>query len=104
VQDSPTYRQSILEATLKDNEVWLAGIRERRLKPIRIFAEAEEARLKAKHDRINEKLAKKLASMQKKMEAVDKGIAAIEQGMLEVQALVIQLEAEGGTVNACVGT
>lgn len=92
--DTPTDHVDILRMDFRELEVHLAGIRERRLKPIRVYEAAEQQRLKARHDRINERLEKKIATIKKKVESLDAAIEAIEKLSLEVQALQLQLEAE----------
>jgi len=90
--DTPTKRVNVLDMSDKELEVFLTGIRERRLKAIKIFEEGELLREEARKKHLDKSLEHELKMSQKEIAQLDKVIEKVEKRTVKIRAIKLQLE------------
>ena len=90
--DTPTKRVNVLDMSDKELEVFLTGIRERRLKSVKIFEEGELLREEARKKQLDKSLEHELKMSQKEIAQLDKVIEKVEKRTVKIRAIKLQLE------------
>ena len=90
--DTPTNKVNILEMSDKDLVAFLTGIRERRLKAVKIFEETELLREQARKLQLDKTLDHELKMCTKELAQLDKVIEKVEKRTIKLRALRLQLE------------
>jgi len=92
ISDTPMHRTTIDEMTLEEVDLFLAGLRERRLNPIRMYEEEQSKVKLVKDARLKEKMEKQLSLMKKEIERLDSCMTKIEQRMVTIRMIRFELD------------
>lgn len=92
LHDSPLHRIVITEMTAEQVDAHLNGIRERRLKPIRIYKEAMELKKQLLASKLTAKLDKTLKMFEKELAQDEKYIKKLEKRATMIRAILLELE------------
>ena len=95
ITDQPHHRLTIAELTTEQVDVHLQGIRERRLAPIRHYAEAQHLKDLYVAGKTRGKLDKKLAMFNKLGGTIDKAIEKLDKYAIDIKTLMLELEILG---------
>tara|TARA_B100000131_G_scaffold177682_1_gene171454 strand:- start:4 stop:288 length:285 start_codon:yes stop_codon:yes gene_type:complete len=90
--DTPTDRVNVIEMDDKQLEAFITGIRERRLRAVKIFEEGELLREEARKKKLDKSLEHELKMLQKEIAQIDKVIEKLEKRIIKVRAIKLQLE------------
>lgn len=92
--DTAMHRQLFIEMPPAQQEAWLDGIRERRLKAVAAYKELQAAKQKAKDERLAAKAEQTLAMLQKEIAAVEKAIEKLDKRRVLANALKAIIDQE----------
>ena len=91
-EDSPIALANLTKMTVQERELLLEGIRERRLKPVKIYEELSLMQEQAKKQQLEEQWGKVLLMFQKDLKKVDKAIEALEARSRKLRTLELEIE------------
>jgi len=74
-------------------EAMLHNIRERRLKPVRVYEEMSLLQAAARRENLDKTLAKQLGMFEKEIARVDAAIDKLEKRSIKLRALRLEIEA-----------
>jgi hypothetical protein len=97
--DQPHHRLTIKELSPDELSVFIEGIRQRRLEPVRIYREAQELKNQYRMNKTKAKLDRKMAVFNKAQGVADKAVARLEKLSFEIKALLFQLTELDGVPN-----
>jgi|TARA_Y100000034_G_C6875491_1_gene400333 hypothetical protein len=89
--DTPMHRKTITEMADNEIDTMLDGLRERRMKTVQVYQDAENAKAELKREKDTETLNKKLAVFKKKLDAAEKAQDALDAYSLKIRALRLEL-------------
>ena len=78
--------------TVEERELLLDGIRERRLKPVKIYEELSLMQEQAKQQKLEEQWEKSLEMFKKDLARADKSITNLEARSRKLRALELEIE------------
>lgn len=90
--DTPVHRTTITEAKENEYLAMLEGIRARRLKILKQKQEADEAKKKAKTEKLLEKYTHQLSILEKELTRLDKAIDKCEDRIFKIRAMRLEIE------------
>lgn len=91
IKDNPIHRRTINEIADDDYEKFLNEIRERRLKPIQVYAEGVALKAKVKIEKDKIKLEKQLILMKKDEDRLELAMERYERRALAIRRLFIEI-------------
>jgi len=91
-EDSPIALADLKKMTVEERELLLDGIRERRLKPVKIYEELSLMQEQAKQQKLEEQWEKSLEMFKKDLARVDKSITNLEARSRKLRALELEIE------------
>ena len=89
--DTPINLTNISEWTDDAVEAHLHNIRERRMKPVRVYEEMSLLQAAARREGLEEDLKKQLTMFTKELERVDKALATVEKRSIKLRALRLEI-------------
>lgn len=92
MKDNPLHRIEIREMTVPQLDLFLEGIREQRLAPLRIYKEAQALKKRLLDERLIAKLDKHIKMMGKEIEAFDKVLAKLEKRVINIKAIKVEID------------
>ena len=92
ISDTPMHRTTIDEMSLEEVDLFLAGLRERRLNPIRMYEEEQSKVKLVKDARLKEKMEKQLSLMKKEIERLDSCMKKIEDRLVTIRMIRFELD------------
>lgn len=92
IKDTPTHRATINEIADDEYETFLNGIRERRLQPIKVYAEGQALKAKVKLEKDKIKLDKQLILMEKNRERLEFAMVKYEERARMIRRLQIEID------------
>ena len=90
--DTPIALASLKAMTVEERELLLDGIRERRLKPVKIYEELSLMQSEARKEKLEEQWEKSLEMFQRDLIRVDKSIETLEARARKLRALEMEIE------------
>tara|TARA_R110002051_G_scaffold324794_1_gene423789 strand:+ start:437 stop:727 length:291 start_codon:yes stop_codon:yes gene_type:complete len=90
--DTPINLTNISEWSDDDVEAHLHNIRERRMRPVKVYEEMSILQAAAKREGLEEVLKKQLEMFVKESERVDKAISNLEKRSTRLRALRLELD------------
>jgi len=90
--DTPINLTNISEWSDDDVEAHLHNIRERRMRPVKVYEEMSILRAAAKREGLEEVLKKQLEMFVKESERADKAISNLEKRSTRLRALRLELD------------
>ena len=90
--DTPIALANLSQMTVIEREVFLDGIRERRLKPVKIYEELSLMQSEAKKEKMEDQWKKALEMFEKDLTRVDKAIETLEARSRKLRALELEIE------------
>lgn len=90
--DTPVRRAEFRELTLQQQEAFLAGIRERRLRTVQAYAEMQAQKREKLIAGYKEKWDKHLAMWDKEIATVEKNLEKLEKRLTSMRAVHIAME------------
>lgn len=91
IVDEPTHRVQLTELSIAQQEVFLEGIRERRLNALRVYEQVQAAKKQARDEKLAVKAGKLISRMEKRVIALDKSITDLEALLKDAKAMLILL-------------
>ena len=91
-EDSPIALADLKKMTVEERELLLDGIRERRLKPVKIYEELSLMQEQAKQQKLEEQWEKSLEMFKKDLARADKSITNLEARSRKLRALELDIE------------
>jgi|TARA_R110000751_G_scaffold37010_8_gene89961 hypothetical protein len=91
-EDSPIALADLKKMTVEERELLLDGIRERRLKPVKIYEELSLMQEQAKQQKLEEQWEKSLEMFKKDLARADKSITNLEARSRKLRALELEIE------------
>ena len=92
--DTPMHRVTISEMSSNQLVLFIESLRERRLKPVRMYEEEVAAVKLVKDAQSREKLEKHLALLQKEFERIDRCLGSMEKRVFQIRTLRFELNLE----------
>lgn len=92
--DTAMHRQLFVEMTVPQQEAYLDGIRERRLRSVQVYEQLQQAKRAVKDEATRAKLQKQCNMMDKEIIALNKALEKVEARAVTVTALQQMLNAE----------
>jgi phosphosulfolactate synthase (CoM biosynthesis protein A) len=89
IVDTPTERTRFQETTLLEQEAFLEGIRERRLKALQVYQELQAEKQRVRDINLSVKAGKILLRMEAKATAIEKHISDYEKMMKDARSMMI---------------
>ena len=93
IQTNPLKISNINELTDTEVDELLEGIRERRLKPVRVYEEMLKMKSEAKKVQLEEALTKQLAIFEKSLATVDKALNTLENRARKLRGIKLEIDA-----------
>lgn len=93
--DTPIKRKTFLEMTKEEQFFFIKNKQDKRLEAYSIYNEVKLAKLKAKSDKLNEKLQKKLLAFMKLNENCDKQLQKLSEKANELNMIKLEIELLG---------
>lgn len=94
VADTGMHRVLFVEMNSTQQEAWLNGIRERRLKAVEAYKQLQAAKQKAKDDKLASKAEATLAMLTKEIAALEKALEKVEKRRAIAIAIASIIEQE----------
>jgi len=90
--DTPIALADLTQMTVQEHELLLEGIRERRLKPVRIYEELSLMQAEAKKEGLEKQLQKTLEMFHKELLRADTAMEKVEARCRKLQILKLEIE------------
>jgi len=90
--DTPIALADLTKMTPEERELLLHNIRERRLKPVRVYEELSLMQAEAKRERLEIQWEKALEMFSKALDRADKAMENLESRSRKLRALELELE------------
>lgn len=90
--DTPIELTNLSEMSNEDIDAMLTNIRERRMKPVKIFTENQMLRQQARVQGLEKKLEKQFEMFEKEIARAEKVQEALEKRALNIRAIRLELE------------
>tara|TARA_Y100001938_G_scaffold135396_1_gene196991 strand:+ start:3292 stop:3579 length:288 start_codon:yes stop_codon:yes gene_type:complete len=91
--DTPIALASLKEMSPEEREVLLVGIRERRLKPVKVYEELSLMQAEARKEGLEKQWEKQLEMFAKELERADKAYDKLQARHTKLRALELEMEA-----------
>lgn len=91
-EDTPIKLQDLSTMSDEDIEALITNIRERRMKPVKIYEEMSLMQAAARREQLENQLNKQLEMFAKELDRVDRAIDKIEQRSTKLRAIRLELE------------
>lgn len=91
-KDNPMHRITITEMSSEELDAHITRIRDRRLNPIRIYAEAQELRQRVIAGKLSARLDKQIHMLKKELDQHEKMLTKLDKRVLNIKALELELE------------
>lgn len=92
IGDTPIHRKDISEMTDEQIDEMLVGIRERRLKLVQQYQEAQLVKKEKSRTKAIETLDRQCEMFEKELATLDKNIGKLEKRALNIRALRLEIE------------
>ncbi len=90
--DATLVRRAVTEMSNDELRNHIIGVRDRRMKSVRVHKRTQDIIAQQKHDKIDAKLCKQTEMLEKALDQLDKKLEAVEKRALTVETLRIELE------------
>jgi hypothetical protein len=90
--DTPIALADLTQMTVQERELLLDGIRDRRLKPVKIYEELSLMQSEARKEKLEQQWEKSLEMFQKDLARVDKAIETLEARGRKLRAFELEIE------------
>ena len=91
-QDTPIALANISNMSVEEREALLTNIRERRLKPVRVYEELSLMQAAARKEQLEKQWAKALELFEKDLTRADKAIDKLESRAVKLRAIELEIE------------
>jgi|TARA_R110000751_G_scaffold39833_3_gene94903 hypothetical protein len=90
--DTPIALADLEQMTVEERELLLEGIRDRRLKPVKIYEELSLMQNEARKEKLEQQWEKALEMFEKDLARVDKAILTLEARSRKLRTLELEIE------------
>ena len=90
--DTPIALADLTKMTLRERELLLDGIRERRLRPVKVYEELSLMQADAKKEKLEDQWRQALHMFEKDLARVDKAFVTLEARERKLQMIRIEIE------------
>lgn len=92
IEDTPMHRVTIDELDPETLEQFILVIRERRLKPVRLYEEQQEQVKSVRDERLRASMEKELKGFKKDLERVDAVLTKLEKRALKIKTIRFEID------------
>ncbi len=90
--DTPIALADLTKLNAEEREALLHGIRDRRMKPVRVYEELSLMQAEARKEGLEKQWAKALEMFAKELERADKAMDKVQQRCTKLRALEMEIE------------